>query len=175
MGVRYHFGFRVGQGVVNTRFSGDPNVGRLYGTNLPTFGWFRYPSVGESSVRRLIAAAALAAAASNYSNQMSQVPSPNQDSEKLTLQSWPGTRWLCCIPWSQVNDTLAYCSVIFRCWELSLAVGADELPTPWLADRHGLPVEDLGEIQCLHTWWHLLLTIMNEAWSIKSFRFRHMK
>ena len=61
MGVRYHFGFRVGQGVVNTRFSGDPNVGRLYG--LPTFGWFRYPSVGESSVRRLIAAAALAAAA----------------------------------------------------------------------------------------------------------------
>ena len=66
MGVRYHFGFRVGQGVVNTRFSGDPNVGRLYGTSLPTFGWFRYPSVGESSVRRLIAAAALAAAASGW-------------------------------------------------------------------------------------------------------------
>ena len=27
--------------VVNTRFSGDPNVGRIQGTSLPTFGWFR--------------------------------------------------------------------------------------------------------------------------------------
>ena len=52
--------------VVNSRFSGDPNVGRIQGTSLPTFGWFRYPSVGESSVRRLIAAAALVAAASGW-------------------------------------------------------------------------------------------------------------
>jgi len=27
--------------VVNTRFSGDPNVGRIQGTSLPTFGGFR--------------------------------------------------------------------------------------------------------------------------------------
>lgn len=27
--------------VVNTRFSGDPNVGRIQGTSLPTFGWSR--------------------------------------------------------------------------------------------------------------------------------------
>ena len=42
--------------VVNTRFSGDPNVGRIQGTSLPTFGWFRL----SKCWCKFLAAAALA-------------------------------------------------------------------------------------------------------------------
>ena len=35
------FGLRVGQGGRQYQVSGDPNVGMIQGTSLPTFGWFR--------------------------------------------------------------------------------------------------------------------------------------
>ena len=80
---------------------------------------------------------------------MSQVPSPNQDSEKQTLRPWPSMRWLWCDPWSQVNHTLACCSVIFRCWSWIWQKEQTEfLPLP--AGRQGIPVEGLPGPDCLH-------------------------